>query len=327
MSQRSHYGNPVGAPHSVTIPHKYQDPYRYPPRLHRTGDSALSSRMSSDVPPAWGPEMQDTYPILKWKQDVTTWSLATRTSEDKKGFLLYTQLQGVAKSYVENWLQDPAKSVRRTRRLQDGNKRYRSDVRREKMRRKIEESMMDAQIKQRSSRRGQEEDDDEPPAEEESEADASFASPQSRPVPKQQARTPTATAASSATAGAAGTEFVDASPIHVPDDESPRTPMRGGGLVHIAQGDANLASSDEEVDEPLNGCAIIVYKLMKHYAPNSVNITMSIIQDVHNFQKRAYESLEEAFTRWDIITERAAQANVSLTESPSIKFLQKLPIF
>ena len=87
MSQRSHYGNPVGAPHSVTIPHKYQDPYRYPPRLHRTGDSALSSRMSSDVPPAWGPEMQDTYPILKWKQDVTTWSLATRTSEDKKGFL------------------------------------------------------------------------------------------------------------------------------------------------------------------------------------------------------------------------------------------------
>ena len=102
MSQRNHYGNPVGAPHSVTIPHKYQDPYRYPPRVHRTGDSALSSRMSSDVPPAWGPEMQDTYPILKWKQDVTTWSLATRTSEDKKGFLLYTQLQGVAKSYMEN---------------------------------------------------------------------------------------------------------------------------------------------------------------------------------------------------------------------------------
>ena len=217
MSQRSHYGNPVGAPHSVTIPHKYQDPYRYPPRIHRTGDSALSSRMSSDVPPAWGPEMQDTYPILKWKQDVTTWSLATRTPEDKKGFLLYTQLQGVAKSYVENWLQDPVKSVRRTRRLQDGNKRYRIDVRREKMRRKMEESMMDDQIKQRSSRRSQEEDEDsfhEPPAEEDSDTDAPFTSPDSRPAPKQQVRPPAAAATSSATAeDALHGGAVDVSPI------------------------------------------------------------------------------------------------------------------
>ena len=55
--------------------------------------------MSSDIPPAWGPEMQDVYPILKWKQDVNTWVLATRIWEEKKGFLLYTQLQGVAKAY------------------------------------------------------------------------------------------------------------------------------------------------------------------------------------------------------------------------------------
>ena len=68
---------------------------------------------------------------------------------------------------------------------------------------------------------------------------------------------------------------------------------------------------------------------MKHYAPNSVNITMTIIQDVQSFKKRSYESLEEAFTRWDIITERAAQANVPLTESPemiSYKWLQQFHI-
>ena len=99
MSQRNHYGSPAGAPRSFTIPHKHLDPYYHPSRLHRTGDSALNTRMSSDIPPAWGPEMQDVYPILKWKQDVNTWSLATRIWEDKKGFLLYTQLQEVAKAY------------------------------------------------------------------------------------------------------------------------------------------------------------------------------------------------------------------------------------
>ena len=73
MSQRNHYGSPPGAPRSHIIPHKHLDPYYHPSRLHRTGDSALNTRMSSDIPPAWGPEMQDVYPILKWKQDVNTW--------------------------------------------------------------------------------------------------------------------------------------------------------------------------------------------------------------------------------------------------------------
>ena len=102
MSQRNHYGSPPGAPRSHIIPHKHLDPYYHPSRLHRTGDSALNTRMSSDIPPAWGPEMQDVYPILKWKQDVNTWVLATRIWEEKKGFLLYTQLQGVAKAYLES---------------------------------------------------------------------------------------------------------------------------------------------------------------------------------------------------------------------------------
>ena len=268
--------------------------------------------------------------------------LATRIWEEKKGFLLYTQLQGVAKAYLESWLEDPAKKIRRTKRLQDGNKRNRVDVHREKMRRKMEESQMDAQIK-RSSRRGQEEDGDEPSAGEATEDDSSFLSPEpregaftrrQRATPKQHAQPAAATAASPAAAAAAPPSGAGEPPILISpsrEDELPRTPMRGGEPLRFAmsQGDASPASSDEEANEPLSGCGIIIYKLMKHYAPNSVNITMSIIQDVQSFKKRSYESLEEAFTRWDIITERAAQANVPLTESPemiSYKWLQQFHI-
>ena len=50
-----------------------------------------------------------------------------------------------------------------------------------------------------------------------------------------------------------------------PDEHAtPGRPTRDA-LALIAE------SSDEELPEPLNGCGVIIYKLMKHYTPNTVN--------------------------------------------------------
>ena len=85
------------------VPWKWQDPYHYNQRVHRTGDGALNSRMSQDMPPSWGPEMQHQYPFQVWKEVVYTWTLTARVHEERRGALLYAQLSGVAHSTIIHW--------------------------------------------------------------------------------------------------------------------------------------------------------------------------------------------------------------------------------
>ena len=75
-----------------SVPWRWQDPYHHNQRVHRTGDGAFNPRMSQDMPPSWGPEMQHHYPFQIWKEEVYTWNLAARVHEDRRGALLYTQL-------------------------------------------------------------------------------------------------------------------------------------------------------------------------------------------------------------------------------------------
>ena len=79
-SSRRHY-EPLGAPVQIQVPWKHLDPYTYPSRIHRTGDTALDMRMSTSLPPAWGPEMQHTLPIECWKKEVNTWYMASTAAE------------------------------------------------------------------------------------------------------------------------------------------------------------------------------------------------------------------------------------------------------
>ena len=115
-SQRTHY-EPVGAPFSMRIPHRDLDPYIYNQRVHRTGDNALNSRMSVDIPPCWGPEHEATYPMEQWEKDVHAWIMTTRTTDERKGPLLMTQLTGVAKAYMEAWISKSDSRSRRDRRI------------------------------------------------------------------------------------------------------------------------------------------------------------------------------------------------------------------
>ena len=89
-----------------SVPWKWQDPYHYDQRVHRTGDSAINTRMSQDMPPRWGPEMQFQYPFRVWKEEVYLWGLATRQPEERKGPLLFSQLTGVAASTIRHWLEE-----------------------------------------------------------------------------------------------------------------------------------------------------------------------------------------------------------------------------
>ena len=121
------------------VPWKFRDPYVYPHRPHRSGEGALNPRMSQDMPPAWGPEVQNVYPIQMWKDDVYTWNLATRVYEDRRGPLLYSQLTGVAASTIHHWLEESATRTRRTTRIKYGNRKQRVEQFHEKTRQKKEE--------------------------------------------------------------------------------------------------------------------------------------------------------------------------------------------
>ena len=79
------------------------DPYSrgYRPPQPRHGEKALTSRMSIDMPPAWGPEMHD-YPLRAFKQDLNIWLMACTVVEERHGPLLLCQLHGVAKSQAES---------------------------------------------------------------------------------------------------------------------------------------------------------------------------------------------------------------------------------
>ena len=123
----------------MRIPRRNLDPYLYPPRVHRTGDSALNPHMSIEVPPAWGPERQNMYSIEEWEQDVHAWYMTTRTADDRKGPLLMSQLTGVAKASLDTWISDPKSRVRRLRRIKEGNRAHRAVTHEERLERKREE--------------------------------------------------------------------------------------------------------------------------------------------------------------------------------------------
>ena len=86
---------------------------------------------------------------------------------------------------------------------------------------------------------------------------------------------------------------------------------------------AELISSDESDGEQAisrSGCEIIIYKLQKHFAPNDVSQIMEVHNDLNSFRRRPQEALEEAFARWDIITERARRNQISIGDPQSISF-------
>ena len=111
--------------YGVAPPWRWNDPYVQPMKSLRSGEGALNSRMSQDMPPVWGPENQHHYSTKVCKDEVYTWSLAARTHEERRGPLLYSQLSGVAQSTIHHWLEEPSKRTRRTARMKYGNRKYR----------------------------------------------------------------------------------------------------------------------------------------------------------------------------------------------------------
>ena len=70
----------------------------------------------------------------------------------------------------------------------------------------------------------------------------------------------------------------------------------------------------------MNGCDIIIHKFMKHFVPSDINTTMVTLRDLRSFERRKEESLEEAFSRWDIISERARRNDISPGDPKSITY-------
>ena len=123
---------PLIPPHGRDGTDPYGKGYKEPQPHH--GDKALSIRMSTDIPPAWGPEMSH-YPLSVFKSDLHMWQLTCTISEERQGPLLICQLQGVARAQLDNWLTNndgvDIKSLklkqRRNLRIVEGNVRHRNE--------------------------------------------------------------------------------------------------------------------------------------------------------------------------------------------------------
>ena len=76
--------------------------------------------------------------------------------------------------------------------------------------------------------------------------------------------------------------------------------------------------TDTEKNVARNGCGLIIHKLMKYFAPNDVNLVMTVLNDLSNFSRRRGETLEEAFARWDTISERARRNSISIGDPRTI---------
>ena len=77
--------------------------------------------MSTESPPDWGPHKQGELPYFQYVQLVREWVRACKVDEDKRAEIVYHHLQGVAKSRIQNWLDDPARNARRVLRMKKGN--------------------------------------------------------------------------------------------------------------------------------------------------------------------------------------------------------------
>ena len=60
-------------------------------------DTALGN---SKVPPAWSPEVQETYRVVDWETDVHTWTLATDIPPAQQGPTLALRIGGEARTLV-----------------------------------------------------------------------------------------------------------------------------------------------------------------------------------------------------------------------------------
>eukprot|EP00975_Prorocentrum_lima_P033195 6966590-Prorocentrum_lima.AAC.1 len=58
--------------------------------------------MTDKIPPDWGPSLQQNYPFRIWRRDVTLWDLSTSVILEHCGPLLIAQLQGTAKTCVQD---------------------------------------------------------------------------------------------------------------------------------------------------------------------------------------------------------------------------------
>ena len=95
-------------------------PYSY------SGENALNVKMSTESPPDWGPHKQGDLPYFQYVQLVQEWCRACKVDEEKRAEIVYHHLEGVAKSKISNWLDDPKTRDRRTLRMKKGNMKYRS---------------------------------------------------------------------------------------------------------------------------------------------------------------------------------------------------------
>ena len=63
----------------------------------------FNAGQAARLPPAWGPEMQQTYPFRRWMQDVLLWSVASDLDGSRKAALLIMQLKGGAQELARGY--------------------------------------------------------------------------------------------------------------------------------------------------------------------------------------------------------------------------------
>ena len=90
------------------VDHPVYVPTRYHPHTH-SGDNALNVKMSTETPPYWGHHQQGDLPFFQYMKMVREWVRACKVDEEKQADVVYHHLQGVAKSKIENWLEDPVR--------------------------------------------------------------------------------------------------------------------------------------------------------------------------------------------------------------------------
>ena len=108
----------------------------------RTGENAINSRMSFDLPPEWGPH-RGGYTYTRWVAEVKEWKTITKIAQENQGTALYSQLQGVAKNRVETWLYNNSNTRdRRNLRIQKGNRKHRIQEFNRKLAKQREDQML-----------------------------------------------------------------------------------------------------------------------------------------------------------------------------------------
>ena len=68
----------------------------------RTADYYLHQEITTKKPPGWDPAYNRTYSYDRWVKDVVHWANSTDVTEEKQGSLLYLQLGGLAREFVND---------------------------------------------------------------------------------------------------------------------------------------------------------------------------------------------------------------------------------